>query len=341
MPPVMAGDRIIDDNAHPIYYQTPRFGSLAYVPHMSDTLDLIGHADIYHVQGIWMFHGKQVADYARRYKKPYIVTLRGMLYPQALAHKSYIKRISMALYQRQVLKNAAAIQCTCIEEMEHYRRLGFTNPVAIIPNPIDVSGMIDRPILAKPIFRIGYLGRVHPRKRIERLIYAMSDLRYNLPENAELLIIGGGDEEYEAFLHNEVERLNLTNIRFAGFLSGQDKDDAINSLSLLVVPSDFENFGNIVTEALVHGVPVVTSTGMPWRELPENGCGWWIQNDQNSIDETVIEAFNLGPDGLKIMGIKGRDFVSEKYSVESLGKKMKSLYEWILGEIDKPEFVYD
>ncbi|GFI53120.1 glycosyl transferase family 1 [Duncaniella muris] len=340
MPPIDPGDQLIDKAAKPIYYRQPKYGTLAYVPKYDETVKSIGDADLYHVQGVWMLHGTQLARYAMKHRKPYVVTLRGMFYPQALAHKRLLKMIMRRLYQDHTLCNAAAVQATCIEEMEHYRALGFKNPVAVIPNPIETEGLIDRPIPEKPQFRIGYLGRVHPRKRIERLIYAMADLREKLPDDAELLIIGGGDNSYEKFLHDEVCRLNLSNVKFAGFLTGKEKDAAIDSLSILVVPSDYENFGNIVTEALVHGVPVIASTGMPWQELPKHNCGWWISNDQNSINQTILSAYMLGENKLKTMGENGRELIRRNYSVEALGTKMKNLYEWILGIAPKPEFVF-
>lgn len=340
MPPIPEDDHIIDESAQPLFCKEPKFGSLAYIPNFNILLESLGKADIYHAHGMWMLHSTQMARYALQNGKPYIITPRGMFYPQALAHNALVKKISMYLYQADTLRKAAVIQCTCIEEMEHYRNLGFKNPVAVIPNPIETEGIIDRPLILKKQFRIGYLGRVHPRKRIERLIYAIDHLKERLPEDCELLIIGGGDPNYESFLHAEVERLGLNNVHFTGFLSGKEKDDAMNSLSILVVPSDFENFGNIVTEALVRGISVIASKGMPWQHLPENGCGWWVSNDQDSIDRTILEAYLCGAERLREMGLKGRELISREYSVESLGSKMKSLYEWILGKGPKPEFVY-
>lgn len=341
MPKITQG-RIIDEAINPIYTSSTILGNIAYIPDIKNKLDIVGNVDIYHIQGVWMYYGKQMATYARRKGKPYVVTLRGMLYPEALNHNYHIKWLSLLLYIRNMLKYAACIQATCHEEMEHYRNLGFKNPVAVIPNPIETEGVIERQVSVKPTFRIGYLGRVHPRKRIERLIYSMANLRDKLSDESELLIIGGGDNQYEDFLHKEVERLDLgRRVRFTGFLSGKEKEDAIESLSLLVVPSDFENFGNIVTEALVHGVPVIASTGMPWQELPEHNCGWWISNDQETIDKTILEAYQLGSARLREMGLNGRELVRCNYSVEALGKKMKSLYEWILGQAPKPDFVYE
>lgn len=339
-PATTEGDKIIDTDAKPIFSRKSKFGTLAYVPGLKKQLRSIGNFDLYHIQGMWMLHGKSVSDHARKTDRPYVVTLRGMLYPQALAHNAIVKRLSLALYQGKILKRASAVQCTCIEEMEHFRNLGFKTPVAVLPNPIETTGVIDRAIPFKPVFRIGYLGRIHPRKRVERLIYAMDQLRGQLPSNTELIIIGGGDKGYTEFLQNETKRLKLNNVLFTGFLSGKEKDETINSLSVLAVPSDYENFGNIVTEALVRGVPVIASTGMPWQELQTHHCGWWIHNSQEEINHAIIECFNLGEEHRRLMGINGRNLIASNYSVDSLGKKMKNLYEWILLGGDKPDFVF-
>ena len=339
MPPLGEEGKLIADDVNLHYTAPVKNSRMEYMPRMNQLLKELPQYDLYHVQGLWLWLGHSVASYARKQKKPYVITLRGMLYPQALAHSTLIKKISLALYQRNDLRRAACIQATCKEEMNYYRELGFTNPVAILPNPIEVDGIIERPIPPKTKLRIGYLGRIHPRKRIERLIYAFDALRDEL-DNAELLIIGAGDKRYEQFLREEVVRLNLHNVRFAGFLTGEEKDKAILSLSYLVVPSDFENFGNIVTETLVRGVPVIASKGMPWQELEEYHCGWWIDNDQEMINHTLHNAINLPELERLQMGIKGKQLIKEKYAVDKLGEKMKQLYEWVLYGGTQPDFVY-
>ena len=338
MPPLGEEGKLIADDVNLHYTAPVKNSRMEYMPRMNQLLKELPQYDLYHVQGLWLWLGHSVASYARKQKKPYVITLRGMLYPQALAHSTLIKKISLALYQRNDLRRAACIQATCKEEMNYYRELGFTNPVAILPNPIEVDGIIERPIPPKTKLRIGYLGRIHPRKRIERLIYAFDALRDEL-DNAELLIIGAGDKRYEQFLREEVVRLNLHNVRFAGFLTGEEKDKAILSLSYLVVPSDFENFGNIVTETLVRGVPVIASKGMPWQELEEYRCGWWIENDQETINHTLHNAINLPELERLQMGINGKQLIKEKYAVDKLGEKMKQLYEWILYGESKPDFI--
>lgn len=340
MPPPLRSGRVVSESVNRIYTASPKLKKFEYIPHLKESIESVGRVDIFHIQGLWRYIGAGAANYARRRYIPYVISLRGMLYPQALAASALVKKLSLWLFQRRDLQCAACIQATCMEEMEHYRNLGFTNPVAVIPNPIDLDDSIGMPIPQKPYFKVGYLGRVHPRKRIERLIYAMSYLQEKI-NNVELVIIGSGDEGYESFLRNEVKRLKLKNVTFTGFLTGEEKKLAINELSVLAVPSDFENFGNIVTEALVRGVPVIASTGMPWQELETYQCGWWINNDQDSINKTILKAYGIGEAERIQMGMNGKRLMKENYSVEILGGKMMRLYEWILGRANKPDFVYE
>lgn len=327
--PIPKSGKIIDDSIKPIFSRPSTFGRFHYVPGLNETLNHVGVADVYHIQGLWMASGWQVAKFAQRHNIPYVVTLRGMLYPQALAKNPMIKKLSLLLYQRSVLSGAAAVQCTCAEEADYYRQMGFHNPVAIIPNPIEYRNIDVRNKCNDSGIKIGYLGRIHPRKRIERLIYSFHNLREYL-NDAELIIIGGGDEQYEQFLRDEALRLNLKNIKFTGFLTGEAKHNAISSLDCLVVPSDFENFGNIVTEALVRGVPVIASKGTPWKSLEDNKCGFWIDNDQKAIDKAIKRFIDLPLKERQEMSIAGRNMVERDYSVTTLGLRMKELYNWIL-----------
>lgn len=334
------GGKLIDPYLDIRFTHPSKYGTFAYVDNIYDCLKQEKTVEVYHIHGTWMYHGYAVSRYAKLHGIPYVVSPRGMLYPQALAHHTLRKKVMMALYQERVFSEAACVQATCMEEMKHYRALEFKNPVAVLPNPIDINGIVEKAIPAKQVFTVGYLGRLHPRKRVERLIYAFDAMREEL-RDCRLMIIGGGDESYCNFLEAEVKRLGLTNVKFTGFLTGLAKDKAITDLSLLVVPSDFENFGNIVTEALVRGVPVIASKGMPWQELETFHCGWWISNDQTSINEAVLKAVRLPLEERINMGMNGKRLMRENYSVEVLGKKMKQLYEWILIGGKKPEFVYE
>lgn len=200
--------------------------------------------DIYHIQGFWQYQGYVTARFALENHRPYVITLHGTLHPGALRYSSFIKKITLFLFQSKQLKQAACIHVTCMKEMENYRLLGFTNPIAVIPNPIECSEPADS-FFRDGVKRVGYLGRIQPYKRIDRLI----EVWRNLNEPGELVIIGDGDPDYVLKLRGKVKEAGLRKVRFTGWVSGKEKQKLLASLTCLVVPSDFENFGMIVPEA--------------------------------------------------------------------------------------------
>lgn len=186
---------------------------------------------------------------------------------------------------------------------------------------------------------MGFLGRLHPRKKVENLLYALAKL--SISEKCELVIIGKGDDGYELFLKDETKRLGLSNVTFRGFLSGKEKYEELAKLSCLFVPSDFENFGMIVTEALSVGTPVMASLGTPWDDLNKYNCGWWVDRTPENIADVMSNVINMSSDELFEMGERGKQLVRQKYTDIQIAKQMHSLYEWIIKGGTKPQFIYN
>ena len=126
---------------------------------------------------------------------------------------------------------------------------------------------------------------------------------------------------------------------FCGFISGREKYERLTQFSCLFVPSDFENFGMIVTEALSVGTPVMASLGTPWEELNTERCGWWTDRSPESIAGVMSEVMTLSEEDLISMGNRGRRLVLAKYTPTEVACKMRRLYEWVVSGGERPEFV--
>ena len=308
---------------------------------------LKGHDyDLYHTNGLWMYCNHITCATARHRRKPYIITPHGMLYPDAL-HRSYWKKWPLIqLCFHKDIGRADCLHVTCKAEMEHVRDFGYKGAIANIPNPANLPDYLDEVAAAKPFFlrsngvrKLGFLGRLHPVKKIENLLYGMA--RLSRPQDCELVIMGKGDDSCEQFLRNETNRLGLKNVRFCGFVSGREKYEQLAQLACLFVPSDFENFGMIVTEALSVGTPVMASLGTPWEELNTVGCGWWIDRSPDNIASVMQQVVEMPVAQLLAMGQKGRELVLEKYTAPQVARQMRQLYEWLMGNGDKPSFIED
>lgn len=329
--------KLIGDDVPIHFAKRPLETIFNYSLYYKQEIKACGDFDIYQAQGIWQYQTYALVDMARKLDKPYIITPRGMLYPQDIAKsKSCFKKLSLKLRLLNDLNYAACVHVTCEDEMLHCRNLGVTSPIAVVPNPVEIKEYSF--IKNDEIFRLGYLGRISRRKNVEGLIYAWKELGDKV-KNAELLIIGGGDEAYMAFLKAEVCRLHLNNVRFTGFISGKEKESALASLSVLAMPSEFENFGNVIVEGLVRGIPCIATKGAPWEDLQKYKCGWWVEYNQKAITYTIKEALDMPTNKLNEMGMRGKKLVEEKYSIEAVANHLKKVYEWVLGKGEKPDFV--
>lgn len=311
--------------------------------------------DLYHCNALWMFSNHETCRVAREKGRPYVVSPHGMLYPTALRISRWKKWPMLKLWFERDIMRATCLHATCMEEALHCRTFGYEGPIAVIPNPVVLPDEFkEASPLALSNWRgstdlldegrgcrktIGYLGRLHPIKKVENLLRGVA-MALQRVENFELEIMGRGDVQYETFLHTEAERLGIADhVRFVGFVSGEDKYRRLARLQGLFVPSEQENFGMIVPEALICGTPVYASLGTPWEELNTCGCGWWRDNSPETIAEVIGELLAKSEDELLQMGANGRRLIEEKYEQTKVARMMHDLYKWILGECEKPEFV--
>ncbi len=294
--------------------------------------------DVFHTNGLWMHCNHITCAVARQRGKPYVITPHGMLYPAALRRSYWKKWPLLKLCFEHDIRKASCLHVTCRQEMEYVRAFGYRGPVAIIPNPMVMPTLstMGRSPEARRAF--GFLGRLHPIKKLRTFFYA-DVLLADRKRECKLWIMGGGQPEYEDFLRKEVERLGLENVKFLGFVNGQEKYERLAQLSALFVPSDFENFGMIVTEALAVGTPVMASLGTPWELLNEERCGWWLDRSSENIAGVMRQVLDMPQGELDGMGERGKEMVRRRFAAEQVAAMMVRLYRWIAEGGERPEFV--
>ena len=318
-------------------YRTP----YAYSPNTKRFLRESDY-DIYHANGLWMYSNHITCAVAREKHRPYIITPHGMLYPDALKRSYWKKWPLKVLHFNKDIMQATCIHATCKKEEEYIRQFGYKGHVAIIPNPCFIPDYAEE-LYAKKVNlflgcslpkNFGFLGRLHPRKKIENLLYGFKEVvkeSNGAAQSCKLVVMGKGDAEYEQFLRSEVERLGLTeSVKFMGFVSGREKYEALSELAALFVPSDFENFGMIVTEALSVGTPVMASLGTPWEDLNTENCGWWVDRSVESVANVMREVLSMPVEQLLDMGERGRRLVAQRYEASKVASQMIGLYDKIM-----------
>jgi len=292
--------------------------------------------DIFHTNGLWMFPNVMPLKIASGIGKKCIISPRGTTSQQALKYSRIKKFFFYIFFQKNILKKADLIHVTSKNELQDVRKLGLHQPVAIIPNGIDIPKIKYKKNLK--CFKLIYLGRIHPKKGIENAIIAWSSVE-NLFPNWFFEIAGLGDKRYENKIKKLINKTGSRSIKFVGPKYGEDKIKFIQTSDVLIMPSYNENFGMVAAEALSNQTPVICGINTPWERVKEIGCGWHIHNDSKNLEKTFLKVFKMSKEDLFIKGQLGRTWMQKEYSWGKIGKKMLLTYEWLISKSNKPKWI--
>ncbi len=295
-------------------------------------------ACLVHAHGIWTRASHDTTMVARAMRLPLIVSPHGSLAPWAMRHKAWKKVLAWPLYQRRDLRAADLFHATSIEEAHDLRTLGFTQPIAVIPFGVNIptwQNPCDRPLGSKRVAL--FLSRIHPVKGLSFLVDAWAAVR---PQGWQVVVAGPDEGGHLSDIRAAIQRHGLTeHFEFIGPVHGNEKWDLYRRADVFVLPTFSENFGMVIAEALACGVPVITTKGAPWKELNTHQCGWWIDIGAKPLAAVLRQALAMSDEQRQAMGARGRQLIAQSYTWPPIAQNMRRMYQWVLGEATRPEFV--
>lgn len=303
----------------------PRLAADTAAPAMLARLPaMIRWADLVHLHAVYSFPTIPTLAYARILGRPVVWTPHGALQrwrgSRRVALKSIWEKICGASAPRQMALHLTSDQ----EASESSERFPAVARI-IVPNGVEIPQRVERVESAGKL-RIGFIGRIDPKKGIENLLDACAMLADRRRPAFSLAIAGSGTREYQSRIAARVAA--RADVTMSGAVRGEDKERWFANQDVVVVPSYTENFGIVIAEALARAVPVIASRGTPWTGLETQGCGLWVANDPASL-AAALERIAAMP--LAEMGARGRTWMIDRYSWERCARDMMRCYEELLG----------
>jgi len=218
---------------------------------------------------MWLFPTLAAARACWDSGVPYGVFPHGMLEPWSVREQGkwkHIKKVAYwTLFEREVFQRARCSLFTTRREMEQARNVFQFNWPARVVAPYGVtlpaSPGIDRagvvPQLEGRDFLL-FLGRVHPCKNISLLIRAWA--RGMAGRDWKLVIAGPSARDHRQQVEKLADELHVREqCVFLDFVSGARKEWLLRTARWFALPSEHENFGIAMFEAIAYGCPVVVS----------------------------------------------------------------------------------
>ncbi len=210
---------------------------------------------------------------------------------------------------------------------------GFRKPIEVIPLGVNTDMFRKMPNSALKSqlgldgkFVIGYVGRLLEIKGV----FLLLDLLRQLPEDVNLLIVGGGADE--ARFCREIARNGLAQrVRLVGNLAYERVPDYLSCMDVGVVPSLTtprwkEQFGRAIIEFMSCEVPVIGSDS---GSIPEviGTAGQLFQEGDTQELAAMIMRLKAFCEEREFMSAAGRERVLRLYSVDVMSERFRAIYD--------------
>jgi glycosyltransferase involved in cell wall biosynthesis len=292
---------------------------------------MLSDADVVHVHGLLNPISSGAARAALHRDRPLVIGPFGTLSRYTFEHRrSVAKRLYFRSIDAPNLRRAAAIHFTTAAEREEAQWLGidFGHRAHVVPPPY--VNWVRRPdtAVADRGATVLFLGRLHPKKGVDVLLDAWPDVHARRSD-VRLVIAGAGDSRYETALRARAASLGRAapSVSFVGFVRGSIKAEHLLRSSVCVLPSQHENFGIVVLDAIAAGVPMVLTPDVhlaPW--VAAHGLGRVAERTPAAVADAIIAV--LADDALRArVRMCGAAAVARDFAPASVAPSLRAMYD--------------
>lgn len=196
--------------------------------------------------------------------------------------------------------------------------------IAIIGNGVDLSPFERVEVKKARLFKILFVGRLHPQKGLFYLADAVKIINQKYPQ-VQVVIVGEGPQEVK--LKKYLAKAGLSSkFIFKGKLTGKSLISEYKSSHLFVLPSVYEGFPLTLLEAWAAKLPVVVTAVGEISKLVKNRVNGVVVKPANSqkLSEAIVSVIeNKERENLGLQGYK----VAKQFSWGKIAQKTYQVFE--------------
>ncbi|WP_160162709.1 glycosyltransferase family 4 protein [Magnetococcus marinus] len=293
--------------------------------------------DVLYLNGVFSPLGTLLPLFLQRWLLPecrVILAPRGMLQSQALAVKALKKRLYLqGLLLPLLRRRALTVQATGPAEWADMQRL---LPVAD-PSALVLLGNLPRMGIA---CRVGYrpaatrslvtVALISPMKNILTVLQALAQVQQPMHYH---LYGPVKDAPYWQHCLQAAQKLPAhVGFTYHGLCPPAEVPARLAAYDVYVQPSRSENFGHALFEALMVGLPLVTSYTTPWQQLQHKQAGWNVAGeDVAGLAAILDEAAQLKPERYAVMAGHARQLAENYLQQSGLEQGYRQLFQVTMG----------
>jgi len=260
---------------------------------------------------------------------PYVVYSRYDVGQQVKwINKRSVVGILILMEEKFVFKRVEKLWVTSPHLTSMARSFGRRKQTTLIPNWISYADTTHaagshRSDLAEG-FRILFVGRLHPVKRVDLIIQALSILERRIP-CVDLYLVGDGEEKDR--IGKLVDSLDLTKrVHFLGYKERSAVFELMMNSNVLVLCSKIEGNPRVLIEAMMCKIPIVATNVSGIRDMVQHKkTGYLVSNDPEPEELASAVECMLKDKELSRTIVNGAyEFARNNFSEESALRKIRN-----------------
>lgn len=307
-----------------------------YIPQISfqQLKQVIVDFDIVHLMNHWTLLNVLVCYAAKSLGKPYVVCPAGSLL--VYGRSKLFKYMYNYFFGKKIITNASGYIAISVNEIPIFDSYGVApEKVSLIPNGINPHDFIDNDVDAfrkkyglQGIPFILFVGRLNDIKGPDLLLSAFCNIKEHYPQY-HLVFIGPDGGKLQELKRSVSTCGAVRRVHFIGYIGGYEKSQAYHAADLLVIPSRHEAMSIVALEAGIAGTAVMLTDQCGFAELSKIDGGRIVPATMEGIKNGLSDMLS-DPERLKLMGMKFRGYVLDKYTWDSVAGQYIELYRRIL-----------
>lgn len=166
------------------------------------------------------------------------------------------------------------------------------------------------------------IGYLFPMKHQEDIIEACEYLNREGYTEYEVYLVGDGREAYRERLQRKIQQAGLTQVKMTGYRA--DVHELLDTMDVGLIASEYEGFGLVTVEYMLHGMPVIgrNSGGTP-EIIKDQVTGYLYDNMQGLVG--AMKYLMQHPEKIGQMGMAGAERARKCFSEERNAEEIACL----------------
>ena len=235
-----------------------------------------------------------------------------------------------AAHRRWVIRTANrcdAVIALGARVADYLRQRGLEGHVHVIPNGVEGSPWRHTPPLGPKL--VLFVGKLGARKGVPELLRSFQALAAR-HDTAKLVLMGDGDVNATRDLASTLgiaDRVSCT-----GWTNSETVHANMEQATVLVLPSHNENMSLALLEAMIRGLPVITTPVGEHRSVIADGHdGLFVPPGDVPALRTAIERVLEDPDLAARLGRAARERVLRDFAISSNHQRIADVYDELSG----------